>query len=60
MNIAAMAGLAALIFLEKLWRRGPVLARLTGGVFLVLAVLALFQPGLLPGISPPDTMEMIE
>jgi predicted metal-binding membrane protein len=59
-NIAAMAGLAALIFLEKLWRRGPVLARLTGGVFLVLAVLALFQPGLLPGISPPDTMEMIE
>ncbi|MER7536976.1 DUF2182 domain-containing protein [Streptomyces sp. NPDC097704] len=51
MNIAAMAGLAALIFLEKLWYRGPQLARLSGVAFLVLAVLALFQDWMLPGLQ---------
>ncbi|MEU7026077.1 DUF2182 domain-containing protein [Streptomyces sp. SBR177] len=50
MNIAAMAGVAALIFLEKLWSRGPLLARVAGVAFLVLAVLALFQDWLLPGL----------
>lgn len=60
MNIPAMAALATLIFLEKLWRRGPALARLTGVVFLVFAVLAPFQPWLLPGINPSDTMEVME
>ncbi|MFJ7779429.1 DUF2182 domain-containing protein [Streptomyces yangpuensis] len=51
MNVAAMAGVAALIFLEKLWYRGPQLARLAGAVFLVLAVLAPFQDWLLPGLQ---------
>jgi predicted metal-binding membrane protein len=60
MNIAAMAALAAVIFLEKLWRRGPALARLTGIAFLALAVLAPFQPGLLPGIAPSDMTEMMK
>lgn len=60
MNVAAMAALAALIFLEKLWSRGPALARLTGLAFLVLAVLAPFQPWLLPGLTPPDTAQMME
>ncbi|WP_225804372.1 DUF2182 domain-containing protein [Streptomyces sp. NK15101] len=50
MNIAAMAGVAALIFLEKLWYRGPQLARLAGVAFMVLAVLALFQDWPLPGL----------
>lgn len=50
MNIAAMAGVAALIFLEKLWYRGPQLARVAGVAFLVLAVLALFQDWPLPGL----------
>jgi predicted metal-binding membrane protein len=59
MNIAAMAALAAVIFLEKLWRRGPMLARLAGATFLVLAVLAPFQPWLLPGIAPPGPMEVM-
>ncbi len=58
MNVAAMAGLAAVIFLEKLWRRGPVLASLTGVVFLALAVLAPFQPWLLPGLYPAPGVGM--
>ncbi|GAA4880619.1 DUF2182 domain-containing protein [Kitasatospora terrestris] len=55
MNIAAMAGLAALILLEKLWYRGPQLARVAGVAFLVLAVLAPFQDWLLPGLQPSTT-----
>jgi predicted metal-binding membrane protein len=51
MNIAAMAALAAMIFLEKLWRRGPVLSRVVGAGFLVLAVLAPWQDWLLPGLQ---------
>ncbi len=51
MNIAAMAGLAAIIFLEKLWRNGPMLARITGVAFIVLGLLAPFQPWLLPGLA---------
>ncbi|MBT2469019.1 DUF2182 domain-containing protein [Streptomyces sp. ISL-66] len=51
MNVAAMAGLAAVIFLEKLWRGGPWLAWAVGAVFLVLAVLAPFQDWLLPGLD---------
>jgi predicted metal-binding membrane protein len=56
MNVAAMAGLAVVIFIEKLWSRGPLLARATGIVFLVLAVLALSQDWLLPGLQ--ETMPM--
>jgi predicted metal-binding membrane protein len=50
MNVAAMAALAALIALEKLWRRGPSLARVAGLALIVLAVLAAFYPWLLPGL----------
>ncbi|MBV7696186.1 DUF2182 domain-containing protein [Streptomyces sp. TRM70350] len=51
MNVAAMAGLAVVIFVEKLWSRGPLLARGVGVAFLVLAVLAPFQDWLLPGLQ---------
>jgi predicted metal-binding membrane protein len=51
MNIAAMAGLAVLIFLEKLWRHGPLLARVAGIGFLVVAVLVPFQSWMLPGLT---------
>ncbi|MET9454401.1 DUF2182 domain-containing protein [Streptomyces canus] len=51
MNVAAMAGLAVVIFVEKLWPRGPLLARVVGIAFLVLAVLAPFQDWLLPGLQ---------
>ncbi|WP_282700584.1 DUF2182 domain-containing protein [Streptomyces sp. CC219B] len=50
MNVAAMAALALVIFLEKLWSRGPLLTRVVGVVFLVLALLAPFQDWLLPGL----------
>jgi predicted metal-binding membrane protein len=50
MNIAAMAALAAVIFLEKLWRHGPGLSRAVGVAFLAIAVLVPFFPSLLPGL----------
>lgn len=50
MNVAAMAGLAVVIFVEKLWSRGPLLARAVGVALLVLAVLAPFHDWLLPGL----------
>ncbi|MEV4865311.1 DUF2182 domain-containing protein [Streptomyces ossamyceticus] len=50
MNVAAMAGLAVVIFAEKLSSRGPLLARAVGVVFVVMAVLAPFQDWLLPGL----------
>ncbi|MFF3618572.1 DUF2182 domain-containing protein [Streptomyces sp. NPDC002467] len=59
MNVAAMAGLAVVIFLEKLWRQGPWLAWAVGAAFLVLAVLAPFQDWVLPGLQASDpSMDM--
>jgi hypothetical protein len=54
MNIAAMAILAGAIALEKLWSRGPLLSRAIGLAFLVLALLALLEPSLLPGLHSRD------
>ena len=50
MNVAAMAGLAAVIFVEKLWRRGPLFSRVVGVALIGLGVLALFVDWLLPGL----------
>jgi predicted metal-binding membrane protein len=59
MNVAAMAGLAAVIFLEKLWRRGQWLSRLVGVGFLAAAVLAPSQSWLLPALrSMPGMRHM--
>ncbi|MET9958346.1 DUF2182 domain-containing protein [Streptomyces sp. NPDC006326] len=55
MNIAAMAAVAVVIFVEKLWRLGPVVSTAVGIAFLVLAVLAPFQSWLLPGLEPAQT-----
>ncbi|MFF9241272.1 DUF2182 domain-containing protein [Streptomyces sp. NPDC014801] len=51
MNVAAMAGLAVVIFAEKLWPGGVLLGRALGVAFLVLAVLAPFHRWLLPGLQ---------
>lgn len=59
MNVAAMAGLAAVIFLEKLWRRGSGLSRLVGVTFLAIAVLAPFYPWLLPGLRASGGMGVL-
>ena len=50
MNIAIMAALTAVILLEKLSPRGPLLARIVGLVMLVLAALTFFAPQLFPGL----------
>ncbi len=51
MNVPAMVLLAVVIFLEKLWRFGPLVARVAGGVFIALAVLVTSNPNLAPGIT---------
>ncbi|MCP3759208.1 DUF2182 domain-containing protein [Streptomyces sp. TBY4] len=59
MNVAAMAAVAAVIFLEKLWRWGPWFGRAVGIAFLVLAAVAAFapfQPWLLPGLEDGGPM----
>lgn len=60
MNVAAMAALAVVIFVEKLWSRGPLLARAVGIAFLILAALAPTQDWLLPGLQAtmPMTNDM--
>jgi predicted metal-binding membrane protein len=51
MNVAAMAGLAAVIFLEKLWKHGKLLSQAVGVVFLVIGALAVFYPDVLPALQ---------
>ena len=55
MNIAAMAGLAAVVLVEKTWRWGPAAGRLAGAVALALAVAVIWFPWLAPGLhaAPP-------
>jgi predicted metal-binding membrane protein len=56
MNVAAMASLAAVIFLEKLWHRGVGLTRVVGVAFLAVAALVRFYPWLLPGLRAGASM----
>jgi predicted metal-binding membrane protein len=58
MNIAVMALIAAIIFLEKLWQHGNLLRRTLGAAFLVAAVLAPFNPWLLPALHHTGDMHM--
>jgi len=50
MNVAAMAALAGVIFLEKLWRGGETFAKVVGVAFLVAAALVPFTPSLIPAL----------
>ena len=50
MNIGAMVGLAAVIFLEKLWKRGELLSRLVGVAFLLAVPIGTFVHLVLCGI----------
>ena len=54
MNVAAMAGLAGLVLMEKVWRWGPA-GRLAGVTALGLAVATIWLPWLAPGLhaAPP-------
>jgi predicted metal-binding membrane protein len=43
MNIAVMAGVASIIATEKLWKRGPLLARAVGVASIASGVILLFR-----------------
>jgi predicted metal-binding membrane protein len=53
MNVPAMAALAAIIFTEKLWRRGKLFGRVIGGLLVATGLLAIWFPWLLPGLVAP-------
>jgi predicted metal-binding membrane protein len=50
MNLAVMAGLAVVIFTEKLWRYGRPLGQAAGLVLMAAGFLAIWFPWLLPGL----------
>ena len=50
MNIAVMAALAAVIFIEKVWRYGHQFALVVGVALIATAALAIWMPWLLPGL----------
>ena len=43
MNLAVMAGVAVIIATEKLWKRGPILARLVGAVTIVVGIVLVVR-----------------
>src|SRR5207244_9012533 len=55
MNLAAMALLAVVIFLEKIWRRGDTLAKVVGIGFVAFALVIPFAPRLAPGLHERNT-----
>ena len=50
MNIAVMVGLAAIIFVEKLWRYGKPFGQAVGIVLVATGIAAIWLPWLLPGL----------
>jgi predicted metal-binding membrane protein len=58
MNVVAMAGLAALVLIEKAWRRGPAAGRLAGAAALALAAATIWLPWLAPGLHVAPSMMM--
>jgi len=60
MNVIAMIGLAVVIAIEKMWRRGETFARVVGIGCLVYAGALVFMPGLAPGLDPGAVMHMGE
>jgi predicted metal-binding membrane protein len=58
MNLAAMAGLAAVIFAEKVLPRPRLVAAIAGVALLGLAVAAAVHPSLLSGLTPAMTSGM--
>jgi predicted metal-binding membrane protein len=50
MNIAVMAVLAAVVFVEKLWRHGRLFGQVAGVALVVAGIVAIWYPWLLPGL----------
>ena len=55
MNLAAMVGLAAVIFAEKVLPRPRLVAGIAGAALLVLALAAAIDPSLLAGVDVDET-----
>ena len=51
MNLMWMAGIFALFFIEKSWRHGLVMAKIAGGLLIVLGMAVIALPQLLATIS---------
>jgi predicted metal-binding membrane protein len=58
MNLAWMAGLAAVVFVEKTWRYGKELGLAFGLALVVLACFVPSHPGLAPGLHLDGGMSM--
>jgi predicted metal-binding membrane protein len=58
MNVAVMVGLAALVLVEKLWRRGAAAGRVAGVAALALAAATIWLPWLAPGLHAAPPMMM--
>jgi predicted metal-binding membrane protein len=58
MNVAAMAGLAAVVLIEKTWRWGAVAGRVFGVAALGLALAVIWLPWLAPGLHGASSMMM--
>jgi predicted metal-binding membrane protein len=58
MNVVAMVGLAALVLVEKLSARGPMVGRLAGVAALALAAATIWLPWLAPGLHSAPPMMM--
>jgi predicted metal-binding membrane protein len=58
MNVAAMAGLAAVVLTEKISPAGPAIGRLAGAAALALAVATIWLPWLAPGLHAAPPMMM--
>ncbi|WP_256336249.1 DUF2182 domain-containing protein [Arthrobacter sp. ov407] len=56
MNLAWMAVLTVVIFLEKTWKYGPTLSRITGVSLIVFALFVPSHPELLPGLYMTSPM----
>lgn len=54
MNLAAMVGIAVVIFAEKVLPRPRLFAGIAGAVLLAIAVMAAFDPSLLSGVAIDD------
>jgi len=50
MNIAVMAVLAAVVFVEKLWRHGKLFGQVAGMALVMVGIVAIRYPWLLPGL----------
>jgi predicted metal-binding membrane protein len=53
MNLLWMAGIFALIVVEKHWKHGLAVAKIAGAALIVLGAAVIAQPGLLAAISLP-------